>query len=46
MEAGLDTDRSFMLVEVEGDDLYFQTITESGTTIDSGILHRQTNPSK
>ena len=45
MEAGFDTDRDFMLVEVEGDDFYFQTITESGATIDSGILHKQTNPS-
>ena len=46
MEVGFDTDRDFMLVEVDGDDLYFQTITESGATVDSGVLHRQTNPSK
>jgi hypothetical protein len=27
MEAGFDTDRDFMLVEVEGDGFYFQTIS-------------------
>jgi hypothetical protein len=38
---GFDTDRAFMLVEVAGDDLYFQTITATGETVDSGVLHRQ-----
>jgi predicted MPP superfamily phosphohydrolase len=38
---GFDTDRTFMLVEVAGDDLYFQTIAASGQTVDSGVLHRQ-----
>jgi predicted phosphodiesterase len=44
-EVGFDTDRGFMLVEVEGDELYFQTITRTGLTIDSGILHKQPKPS-
>jgi len=38
---GFDTDRAFMLVEVAGDDLYFQTISAAGETVDSGVLHRQ-----
>ncbi|WP_348264304.1 metallophosphoesterase [Telmatobacter sp. DSM 110680] len=38
----LDTDRSFMLVEVDGDQMYFQTIARSGQTIDSGQLTLQT----
>jgi hypothetical protein len=41
-----DTDRSFMLVEVDGDQLYFQTITRSGATIDSGQLTIQTAKQK
>jgi 3',5'-cyclic AMP phosphodiesterase CpdA len=41
MEKGFDTDRSFMLVEIAGDKLYFQTISRAGQTIDSGFLPRQ-----
>jgi predicted phosphodiesterase len=39
--AEFDQDRSFMLVEVSGDDLFFQAISRSGTMVDSGVLHRQ-----
>lgn len=38
---GFDTDRSFMLMEVLGDDLYFQTFSRTGATIDSGVIHHQ-----
>ena len=38
---GFDTDRTFMLVEVAGDHLYFQAIARSGDTVDSGDLLRQ-----
>ena len=41
MEKGFDTDRVFMLVEIAGDKLYFQTISRAGRTIDSGFLQRQ-----
>jgi predicted phosphodiesterase len=41
MITGFDTDRSFMLVEISGDKLYFQTISRAGTTIDSGTLQEQ-----
>jgi hypothetical protein len=37
---GFDTDDHFMLVEISGDDLYFQAISRTGATIDSGVLHR------
>jgi predicted phosphodiesterase len=37
---GFDSDQSFMLVEIVGDKLYFQTISRSGETIDSGELPR------
>jgi 3',5'-cyclic AMP phosphodiesterase CpdA len=42
-EKGFDTDRSFMLVEIAGDKLYFQTIARSGETIDSGELPKVKN---
>jgi predicted phosphodiesterase len=44
MAAGFDTDRTFMLVEIAGDKLYFQTIARSGQTVDSGVLQRQPKP--
>ena len=37
---GFDQDNSFMLVEIVGDQLYFQTISRSGQTVDSGVIER------
>jgi len=39
-DATFDSDRSFMLVEVSGNDLYFQAISRTGMTVDKGVLHR------
>jgi 3',5'-cyclic AMP phosphodiesterase CpdA len=39
--AGFDADQSFMINEVAGDDLYFQAISRTGKTVDSGVIHRQ-----
>ncbi len=36
--AGFDQDRSFMLVEIAGNELYFQTISRTGATVDSGVI--------
>jgi hypothetical protein len=38
---GFDTDLAFMLVEFVKDDMYFQTISRTGQTVDSGIVHRR-----
>ena len=38
---GFDRDRTFMLVEIAGDQMYFQTITRTGTTVDSGVIRRR-----
>jgi hypothetical protein len=46
MAAGFDEDRCFMMVEVAGDELYFQTITRTGTMVDSGVLARQQKPAQ
>jgi predicted phosphodiesterase len=39
-DKGFDTDRSFMLIEIAGDEMYFQTISRTGDTVDSGVIHR------
>jgi 3',5'-cyclic AMP phosphodiesterase CpdA len=39
-DKGFDTDRSFVLSEIAGDDMYFQTISRTGETVDSGLIHR------
>jgi hypothetical protein len=41
MAKSFDRDRAFMLVEIAGDNLYFQTIARSGETVDSGQITRQ-----
>jgi hypothetical protein len=43
---GFDTDQSFMIVEIAGDKLYFQTISRTGETIDSGEMPRQAGQGK
>jgi len=42
--AAFDQDCSFMLVEVSSDDLFFQAVSRTGTTVDSGVIHRQGRP--
>jgi len=39
-----DQDQSFMLVEIDGNQLSFQTISRTGTTVDSGTIQRQIRP--
>lgn len=39
-EVGFATDRSFMIVEVAGDSLFFQAISGGGSTIDKGLIAR------
>jgi hypothetical protein len=41
---GFDTDYHFMIVEIAGDDLYFQAISRTGATVDSGVVHRPGAP--
>lgn len=41
MEKSFDRDRTFMLVEIAGDQLFFQTISRSGETVDAGSITRQ-----
>ena len=41
LAAGYDTDRDFLLIEIAGDRLYFQTISRTGQTVDAGVLPRQ-----
>jgi predicted phosphodiesterase len=40
-EAGFDRDLSFMLFELGSDELFFQVISRTGTTVDKGIVKRR-----
>jgi len=40
-EVGFATDRSFMLVEIAGDEMFFQAISRTGGTVDRGTIRRQ-----
>jgi DNA repair exonuclease SbcCD nuclease subunit len=37
---GFDTGYTFMIVEIIGDDLHYQALTDTASTIDSGTVHR------
>jgi hypothetical protein len=37
-EIGYDQDNTFMIAEIDGDQMYFQTISRTGATVDSGSL--------
>jgi len=39
---GFDTEQSFMLIEIDGDVLRFQTISRHGKRVDSGEIRRGT----
>ena len=39
--AGFDATQSFLAVEIAGYELYFQAISRSGQTVDSGVFRRQ-----
>ncbi len=38
--AGFDQDQVFMVVEVDADELFFQAISRTGVTVDSGVILR------
>jgi hypothetical protein len=35
-----------MLVEVAGDELFFEAVARTGTTVDSGVIRRQANQTR
>lgn len=42
--ASFDQDQSFMLVEVAGLDMFFQSLSRTGQIVDSGVIRRQQRP--
>jgi predicted phosphodiesterase len=40
-EKGFDSDLSFMLIEIIGDEMHFQVIARNGSTIDQGVIKRR-----
>jgi len=43
-EKGFDTDNAFMVVEIAGNDMVFQTLSRAGAVIDSGKIRRVEEP--
>jgi predicted phosphodiesterase len=43
-DVGFDTDYCFLLVEIDGTDLYFQAVSRTGGTVDSGVIHHAPFP--
>jgi hypothetical protein len=33
-----------MMIEIAGDDMYFQTVSRTGVAVDSGVIHRTIRP--
>jgi 3',5'-cyclic AMP phosphodiesterase CpdA len=44
--AAFDQDLSFMVVEVAGAEMFFQVISRTGQTVDSGVIRRQASSSE
>ena len=42
--AAFDRDQSFMAVEIAGTDMFFQAISRTGQSVDSGVIHHQPRP--
>lgn len=38
---GFDDDNAFLLMEVAGDELYFQAISRTGETVDAGVIQKK-----
>ncbi len=38
---GFDTDQTFAIIEIAGDEMYFQAVSRTGQTVDSGVIQRQ-----
>jgi len=42
--AAFDQDQSFMLAEVAGAEMFFQAVSRTAQTVDSGVIRRQPEP--
>jgi predicted MPP superfamily phosphohydrolase len=42
--AAFDADQSFMLVEIAGSEMYFETVSRTGATVDQGVVRRESSP--
>jgi hypothetical protein len=39
--SGFDTDRAFLVAEIDGDELFFNAISRTGAVVDSGVIQRR-----
>ena len=44
-DKGFDADYSFLIAEIDGDEMHFQAISRRGQTVDSGVFKRPDAPS-
>ena len=42
--SGFDSDRAFLLIEVAGDEMYYQAISRTGASVDAGVIQKQAAP--
>jgi 3',5'-cyclic AMP phosphodiesterase CpdA len=42
--AAFDRDQTFTAIEVSGADLFFETVSRSGISVDHGVIHKQRRP--
>jgi 3',5'-cyclic AMP phosphodiesterase CpdA len=42
LASGFDTDLAFLAAEIDGDQLFFEAISRTGRTVDSGVVPRRT----
>jgi len=42
--SSFDQDQSFMLIEIAGPDLFFEAVSRTGATVDSGVIRSGTTP--
>ncbi len=42
--ASFDQDQSFMLIEVAGNDMFFEAVSRTGRVVDTGVINRQRGP--
>jgi hypothetical protein len=43
---GFDTDQAFMMIEIADNEMYFETVSRTGKTVDSGVIQRQQTVAK
>ena len=38
--SGFDSDQAFLVVEIDGDEMFFNAISRTGAVVDAGVIRR------